>query len=232
LRFIPFFITTWNILSFQDRASSSIYQLIKFHDFAIIIVVTITIFVGLNIIFTVLLKYTDHHLLQDQSTEIFWTIFPIFILISIALPSLQALYLLDDPFKTNITLKVVGHQWYWSYEYSDFPEIEFDAYIKTPTDSLFRLLETDHSLVLPLIIKIRIIATASDVLHAWTIPVLGLKVDAIPGRLNQLFFIANRTGLFFGQCSEICGANHRFIPIKLEIVPLQNFINWVQINKD
>lgn len=159
-----------------------------------------------------------------------WTILPIFILFVIATPSLKVLYIIDDPFSPNLTIKAIGHQWYWSYEYSDFPEIEFNSYITPQNETLrreSRLLETDNNLVLPVNTQIRLIATAADVIHAWTVPSLGVKADAVPGRLNQLIFSVKRPGLFYGQCSEICGANHRFIPIKLEVVPINNFTNWI-----
>lgn len=173
---------------------------------------------------------SDQHLLQDQTIEVVWTILPIFVLFIIAAPSLKVLYLVDDPFSPNLTIKAIGHQWYWSYEYSDFPGVEFDAYI-TPTkdnqERESRLLETDNNLVVPLNSQIRVITTGADVIHAWTIPALGVKSDAVPGRLNQLILSVKRPGLFYGQCSEICGANHRFIPIKIEVVPIENFTTWV-----
>lgn len=163
-----------------------------------------------------------------------WTIIPVFILLIIASPSLKALYLLDDPFSPRITVKATGHQWYWSYEYSDFPDLEFSSYIIPELDLNMnnrRLLETDNRLIIPTNTPIRVITTGGDVIHSWTIPALGVKADAVPGRLNQIIFSAKRPGIFFGQCSEICGANHRFIPIKLEIVPIKTFINWVEINE-
>nr|AXI98586.1 cytochrome c oxidase subunit 2 [Pseudoniphargus grandis] len=216
---------TWSMLMFQDSASPSMEQLIFFHDFAMIVVSMITILVGLNLVFISFYKLTDRLLLQSQLTEVVWTMLPVFILLSVALPSLQALYLLDDPFSPNISIKAIGHQWYWSYEYSDFSSMEFDSYMKP--DSLIRLLDTDNSLVLPTHSQIRVIATASDVIHSWAVPSLGVKADAVPGRLNQLMFIINRPGMFFGQCSEICGANHSFMPIKIEAVPMSFFLNWV-----
>lgn len=223
-------IPTWAILGLQDRASPIIEELTYFHDFTITIITIVTALVGLNLLYVSYYKLTDRYLLQDQSIEIIWTIVPVFILLFIARPSLKALYLLDDPFTPNLTVKAIGHQWYWSYEYSDFPDLEFRSYI-TPQSNLekenTRLLETDNNIVLPLNTPIRIITTATDVIHAWTIPVLGVKADAVPGRLNQIIFTIKRPGIFYGQCSEICGANHRFIPIKIEAVPIKNFTKWV-----
>lgn len=147
------------------------------------------------------------------------------------MPSLKLLYLLDENNKPIITLKTMGHQWYWSYEYSDFKKINFDSFI-IPSDKLnlneFRLIEVDNRIILPIKTQIRIIISASDVIHSWTIPALAIKADAVPGRLNQANFLLNRPGLFFGQCSEICGTNHRFMPITIERISPQFFINWIK----
>ena len=157
------------------------------------------------------------------------------------MPSLLLLYILDESIDSNLTIKAIGHQWYWRYEYRDFwaigrgSQVEFDAYI-IPTNelerSIFRLLDVDTRMVVPFNIHVRILISSADVLHAWTVPSLGVKADAVPGRLNQVKFIAQRAGLFFGQCSEICGANHRFIPIVLEIVNSKTFLNWIMCAQD
>jgi len=176
-------------------------------------------------------SFTNRFLLRGQTIEIIWTIIPAIVLIFIALPSLRLLYLLDEIRIPAITLKTIGHQWYWSYEYSDFNLIEFDSYI-IPINEInilnFRLLDVDNRIILPINLKIRILISAADVIHSWTIPSLGVKVDGSPGRLNQTNFLINRPGLFFGQCSEICGANHSFIPIVIERVNLNYFINWIK----
>nr|DAZ91357.1 TPA_asm: COX2 [Pandorites podoceroides] len=220
---------TWHMLSLQDSASPSMEQLTLFHDLAMAVVTMITVLVALNMFFISIYSLTDRFLLQEQTVEIIWTALPVLILMIIALPSLKTLYLLDDPSDPNLTIKAVGHQWYWSYEYSDFSSIEFDSYMIS-TDSLLsqpRLLETDNSVILPTHTQVRVITTAADVIHSWTVPSLGVKVDAVPGRLNQLLFSIKRPGVFYGQCSEICGANHSFMPIKLEVLPVKNFLQWV-----
>lgn len=176
-------------------------------------------------------SFTNRFLLRGQTIEIIWTVIPAIVLMFIALPSLRLLYLLDEIRIPSITLKTIGHQWYWSYEYSDFINIEFDSYIIPVNDiniSNFRLLDVDNRIILPINLKIRILISAADVIHSWTIPSLGVKVDGAPGRLNQTNFLINRPGLFFGQCSEICGANHRFMPIVIERVNLKTFINWIK----
>lgn len=153
-----------------------------------------------------------------------------FILIFIALPSLKILYITDETYFNKLSIKSIGHQWYWRYEYSDFSNIEFDSFI-IPTNQLsskeFRLLDTDNRCILPYNFPIRILTTSTDVIHAWTIPSLGIKIDSTPGRLNQTLLFIHRPGIFFGQCSEICGINHRFIPIVIESTNLPNFKNWL-----
>nr|DAZ91252.1 TPA_asm: COX2 [Gammarus fossarum] len=220
---------TWHMLFFQDSASPSMEQLSLFHDFTMAIITLILIMVASSLVFTSSYKLTDRLLLQSQTIEIIWTVAPVTIVLLIALPSLQTLYLLDDPFSPNITIKAMGHQWYWSYQYPDFPDMELDCYM-LPTSSLnhqIRLLETDISVAMPTNSKIRLVTTSSDVIHSWSMPAFGVKADAVPGRLNQLMFSIKRSGVFYGQCSEICGSNHSFMPIKVEAIPMKNFLHWV-----
>lgn len=186
---------------------------------------------GYNLFSTCFNTRIDQHILESQELELFWTIIPRFILLFIGLPSIRLLYLLDEVYTPSITLKTIGHQWYWSYEYSDFLNLEFDAYIIPSKDldsKIFRLLDVDNRTVVPATAQVRTLITAADVLHSWSVPSLGVRADAVPGRLNQVNFYSNRPGLYFGQCSEICGANHRFIPIVIERVPRKNFISWVK----
>lgn len=223
-------MSLWGQLGFQDAASPLIEELIFFHDHAIIILTLIVSLVGYAAFSLILNKFSCRSLVEGQEIETIWTIVPAIILVFLALPSLRLLYLLDEVGDCSLTVKSIGHQWYWSYEYSDFLNIEFDSYI-IPTDDLergdFRLLEVDHRVVLPTHTDIRVLVTSADVIHSWTVPRLGVKADAIPGRLNQLSFFIKYPGVFYGQCSEICGANHSFIPIVVEAVPLENFIIWV-----
>jgi len=172
----------------------------------------------------------DKLIMESQPLELFWTITPTFILIFIGIPSIRLLYLLDEVYSPSITIKTIGHQWYWSYEYSDFINIEFDSYLLNSRNEQtnFRLIDVDNRTTIPMNSQVRILISAADVIHSWTIPSLGVKADAIPGRLNQINFNCNRPGLFFGQCSEICGANHSFIPICIESIPINFFIKWVK----
>nr|QNV49139.1 cytochrome c oxidase subunit 2 [Drino sp. PH-2020] len=226
-------MSTWTNLNLQDSSSPLMEQLIFFHDHALLILVMITILVGYLMFMLFFNKYMNRYLLHGQTIEIIWTILPAIILLFIAFPSLRLLYLLDEINEPFITLKTIGHQWYWSYEYSDFKNIEFDSYM-IPTNELmkdnFRLLDVDNRIIIPMNSQIRILVTAADVIHSWTIPSLGVKVDGTPGRLNQINFMINRPGLFYGQCSEICGANHSFMPIVIESIPINYFIKWISNN--
>lgn len=223
-------MSTWANLNLQNRASPLIEQLTFFHDHALLILIIITVLVSYIISILFFNKLSNRYLLHGQTIEIIWTIIPAIVLLFIAFPSLRLLYLIDEINEPIITLKSIGHQWYWSYEYSDFINIEFDSYI-IPTHELssngFRLLDVDNRVILPLNSQIRVLVTATDVIHSWAIPTLGVKIDGTPGRLNQTNFIINRPGLFFGQCSEICGANHSFMPIIIESIPINYFIKWI-----
>uniref|UniRef100_A0AAU6PWZ6 Cytochrome c oxidase subunit 2 n=1 Tax=Neopsylla specialis minpiensis TaxID=3129006 RepID=A0AAU6PWZ6_9NEOP len=226
-------MTSWGSLNLQNSSSPLMEQLMLFHNHSMLIIILITVLVGYLMISLFFNSLSNRMLLESQNIEIIWTILPAFTLIFIALPSLRLLYLLDDLNNPLMTLKSIGHQWYWSYEYSDFKSIEFDSYM-IPTKELnmnnFRLLDVDNRVTLPMNSQIRILITASDVLHSWTVPSLGIKVDATPGRLNQTNFLINRPGLFFGQCSEICGANHSFMPIVIESIPMNFFLKWIYSN--
>nr|YP_009117102.1 cytochrome c oxidase subunit II [Himantura microphthalma]AHG99767.1 cytochrome c oxidase subunit II [Himantura microphthalma] len=216
-------------LGFQDAASPVMEELLHFHDHTLMIVFLISSLVLYVIVATVSTKLTNKYILDSQEIEIVWTIVPAIILILIALPSLRILYLMDEINDPHITIKALGHQWYWSYEYTDYQNLEFDSYMIQTEDlhpGQFRLLEADHRMVVPMQSPIRVLVTAEDVLHAWTVPALGVKIDAVPGRLNQTAFIISRPGVFYGQCSEICGANHSFMPIVVEAIPLEHFENW------
>nr|YP_010576105.1 cytochrome c oxidase subunit II [Epinephelus cyanopodus]UZN43390.1 cytochrome c oxidase subunit II [Epinephelus cyanopodus] len=216
-------------LGLQDATSPVMEELLHFHDHALMIVFLISTLVLYIIVAMVSTTLTNKYILDSQEIEIIWTILPAVVLILIALPSLRILYLMDEINDPHITIKAMGHQWYWSYEYTDYEDLGFDSYM-IPTQDLspgqFRLLEADHRMVVPLDSPVRVLVSAEDVLHSWAVPALGVKMDAVPGRLNQTAFITSRPGVFYGQCSEICGANHSFMPIVVEVVPLEHFENW------
>lgn len=156
--------------------------------------------------------------------ELFWTVLPGFILILIAFPSLELLYQIEEKNNQNLTIKITGHQWYWNYNY--FNKVLFDSYLESSNIYSPRILDTDNHIILPLGKIIRIISS-EDVLHSWSIPRIGVKIDARPGRLNSVLFSNFMPGIFYGHCSEICGANHRFMPIVLERVNFNLFKQWI-----
>ena len=231
-------MSTWFQAGLQDAFSPVIEEFIYFHDFTNIILLFILRFVGFIILRVIFNKTINKSLLEGQALECIWTLIPALILVQIALPSLVLLYTLEEYSREKgIRLKATGHQWYWRYEYPDFRgsspssvPLRFDSYI-VPSRELglgdFRLLETDNRVSLPTQTPVRILVTRGDVLHSWAIPRLGLKVDAVPGRLNQLRVEISSVGVFYGQCSEICGANHRFIPIAIQFMKIED---WVAVS--
>lgn len=206
---------TWSFLSLQDRVSPVIEQLSFFHDHTILILTIITILTLYILITCFINKNYNKFILEGQELETIWTILPGFLLIFIALPSIKILYIIEENKNPSLTLKVTGHQWYWSYEYVDLNITEIDIFIEN--SNTVRLLKCRRNLRLPLKQTTRILATSADVIHSWSMPSMGVKVDANPGRLNQAFLTPKRLGLYSGQCSEICGANHSFIPISVEV---------------
>lgn len=213
-------------ISFQDAAAPIIEWIIFFHDSSIVFITRIAVAIIWLLIALFKTKPSYRLFTDSQDIEYAWTVLPCYILIAIGFPSLRLLYIVDEVGQPQFTLKAIGHQWYWSYEYADFPfsAVGGDSYI---TSSPYRLLDTDHRIVIPTLVPIRILVTSADVLHCWTIPVIGIKADAVPGRLNQLNLLVDRTGLYFGQCREICGSNHRFIPIAIEAIPIKKFLQVI-----
>lgn len=160
--------------------------------------------------------------MEGQEIETIWTVVPAFILIFIAFPSMKTLYLIEDSKEPTLSLKILGHQWYWSYEYTSIKRNEIERFIEN--SRIFRLLKTGEMVTLPALNIIRGLVTSNDVIHSWTVPAIGVKVDALPGRLNQIFLFSKRLGIYTGQCSEICGMNHSFIPITIKFCSTKEFI--------
>ena len=175
------------------------------------------------------------NIVHASTLEVVWTIVPGLVLMVIAIPSFALLYAADELVDPAMTIKVVGHQWYWSYEYSDYEtddgdSLNFASYIVQEDDlaiGSLRLLEVDNRVVVPTNTHVRVIVTAADVLHCWAVPSFGFKIDACPGRLNQSSIFVQREGVYYGQCSEICGVNHGFMPIVVEAVSLDNYVSWI-----
>lgn len=230
--------SSWQ-LGFQDPATPIAEGIIHFHHDLRILRLGVVAFVGWR------LSRCLHHFKAESNPvpsgvvhgtviEVVWTLIPAFCLVAVAVPSFALLYAVDEIIDPALTVKVVGHQWYWSYEYSDYsaePGIQFDSYRVADSDleeGNLRLLEVDNRVVLPVDTHVRLIVTAADVLHSWCVPSFGVKRDACPGRLNQASIFVKREGVFYGQCSEICGANHAFRPIAVDVVSLPDYVSWVE----
>ena len=231
----------WGIY-FQDSATPQMEGLVELHDNIMYYLVMI-LFAVAWILLSIIRNYVEtkssiSHKFLNHGTliELIWTITPALVLIAIAFPSFRLLYMLDEVVTPIMTIKVIGHQWYWSYEYADFinendESIDFDSYMVPDNDlevGQLRLLEVDNKIVVPSNAHIRLVVTSTDVIHDFAVPSLGVKLDACPGRLNQVSFLAERTGVFYGQCSELCGVYHGFMPIVVEAVPSQDFLIWVE----
>ena len=233
-------------LNCQDPATPMFEGMIFFHNYLLFFLIFISVPV-IMLIYKICTTFNEeanpvsNKFTHSSMLEIIWTIIPALILLLIAIPSFALLYSLDELIDPVLTLKIIGHQWYWSYEYSDYVTLEggdtlaFDAYMIASEDLVkgaFRLLEVDNRIVLPINSHIRLLITAADVLHCWTIPSFGVKVDACPGRLSQASLFIKREGVYYGQCSEICGVNHGFMPIVVKGVSVDQFTNWITAKLD
>nr|BAD89255.1 cytochrome c oxidase subunit 2 [Porichthys myriaster] len=220
-------------LNFQDASSPHMKELLQFHDSGLVVIIFISVFVLYVLFILTTTKLYNKLILDSHTTEMVWTMIPALILIALALPSLRILYLMEELNFPSVTIKAIGHQWYWSYEYTDHDKLEFSSYM-IPTKDLipgeYRLLDVDNRLVMPTETPARLLITADDVIHSWAVQTLGMKMDAVPGRLNQMALLISRPGVFYGQCSEICGANHSFMPIVVEGIPLHNYKTWISLN--
>nr|WRK21377.1 cytochrome c oxidase subunit II [Xestocephalus sp. n. C ZLL-2024a] len=226
-------MSTWLNINFQNSASPLMEQLIMFNDHAMMIITMIMITVSYMMTTLLINKMINRNLLESQTIELMWTILPAMMLVFIAMPSLKILYMIEETNNPLITVKTMGHQWYWSYEYSDMKKFEMESYMKplnTINKKEFRVLETDNHIIMPYNTQIRMLMSSTDVIHSWTIQTIGVKMDASPGRINQSNLMINRPGMFFGQCSEICGSNHTFMPISLESINMKFFLKWINKN--
>jgi len=213
----------WGIYSLQDALRVTIEQIIYFHDYLIIVMIIIICIVGYFLAFVLFTKTYSSRIVADHLVERVWTILPIVVLIFLVYPSIYLLYLIDERrVEFLCTLKVIGHQWYWSYKMDGLLSLDIDSYIDA--ERSVRLIDVDNRVVVPSQENIRALITSRDVLHSWALPSLGVKIDAIPGRLNQFVFIVMLNSVIHGQCSEICGVNHSFIPIVLESVSLRDLL--------
>jgi len=231
----------WQV-TFQDPATTVMEKIIDLHNDIMVILIFIITFVSW-ILFRIVWHFNQNNtdtirfkFVHHSTIEWIWTIIPTILLLIIATPSFSLLYTIDQLHDPKLTLKIIGHQWYWSYEYSDYVNnsidetIEFDSYMVAEEDLTFgalRLLEVDNRLFLPVETSIRLLITSSDVLHSWAVPSLGVKMDACPGRLNQVSLFILREGIYYGQCSELCGINHAFMPIVVTATSIEHYLDWL-----
>jgi cytochrome c oxidase subunit 2 len=226
-------------MNFQEAATPVMEDIISFHNLLLVIEILIVLFV-LGLMLVIIIKFnskanpvpskTTHNTLL----EVIWTVVPIAILMVIAVPSMKLLFFMDKAKNPELTLKITGNQWFWSYQYPDNGDFEFDSNIVAEEDlekGGKRLLEVDERVVLPVNTEIRLLMTSNDVIHNWAMPSFGVKMDTVPGRTNESWIKVTRTGTFYGQCSELCGVNHGFMPIRVDVVSKAEFAKWAAASK-
>lgn len=228
-------------LGFMEPATQVMRDIISLHDGLLIMCIVVSLFV-MGLMIYIFIKFnakanpipskTTHH----TGLEIVWTAIPIIILLVIAVPSFKLLYLQDVIPEADLTVKAIGNQWYWTYEYPDHDDFSFDSIILTDEEAKAaghpRLLGTDTHIVVPVNKTVRLIVTASDVIHSWTIPAFGVKIDAVPGKLNETWFNVEREGIYYGQCSELCGIDHGYMPIMVEVVSQEKYDAWIEMARE
>ncbi|MDB9761756.1 cytochrome c oxidase subunit II [Alphaproteobacteria bacterium] len=231
-------------LNLREAFSPVMAEMVSFHNALIWLIVFISLFVLALLVIIVVKFNTKANPKSSKTThntfiEIAWTAIPVLILVVMAVPSFKLLYKSDVVPEAHMTVKAIGHQWYWSYEYPDHGNFTYDAWLVQDKEDMegedrpfTRLLTTDTRVVVPVGKVIRVQMTSTDVLHSWAVPSLGVKKDAVPGRLNELWFEADREGIFYGQCSELCGTNHGFMPIEVHAVSEEEFLVWVEDSKE
>ena len=227
-------------LSFQEAATDLMSDIISFHSYILMPIITGISLLVLGLLLYIMFRFNSKRNVVASTTthnttiEILWTVIPVILLIIIAIPSFRLLYVSETIPKADLTIKAIGNQWYWTYEYPDYEDIAFDANMLLEnelSDPKLRLLETDTQIVVPVNKVVKLQITSADVLHAWTIPAFGVKMDAVPGRLNETWFKANKEGIYYGQCSELCGAKHAFMPINVKVVSESEFDDWLDFAK-
>ena len=223
-------------LGFQNPASGGMRDIVNFHDNLLLpIIIAITVFVLFLMLYACVRFRASANPNPSKRThnvlvEVVWTLVPCLILIVMAVPSFKVLYSQDEIPKADVTIKAIGYQWYWGYEYPD-ENIIFDSYMIEENDlkeGQPRLLAVDNEVIVPVNKVVKVLITANDVLHAWALPAFGVKRDAMPGRVNETWFKAERTGTFYGQCSELCGIKHAFMPITVRVVSEQEYLDWLE----
>ena len=224
-------------LGLQQSDSERMTDIIGLHNFVLGIITVICLFVLALLIWIMVRFNARSNPVPSKNThntllEVIWTVVPVMILVAIAIPSFRLLYFEDVIPKADLTIKAIGKQWYWTYEYPDNGNFTFDALMLKDEDAAKRgeprLLGADNHVVVPVGKVIRVLTTGADVIHSWALPAFGVKMDAVPGRINETWFKADREGIYYGQCSELCGARHAFMPIEVEVVSQDKFNAWVE----
>lgn len=223
-------------MGFQEPATPVMERIDDLHDGVLIVITAITIFV-LALLLIVIFRFGEKRNPKPSKNthntlvEVVWTVVPVFILLGIAIPSFRLVYFADRTAEAEMTIKAIGHQWNWSYEYPDHGNFTFDAFLVDEADlqeGQPRLLATDNPIVVPVETNIRVLTTATDVLHAWAVPAFGVKMDSVPGRTNETWMRIERPGTYYGQCSELCGVGHAYMPIEVKAVTKEEFAAWVE----
>jgi len=237
-------------MGFQDAATAVMSDITDFHNLLLVIITLISIFVLVLLVYIMWRFSASRNPVPSKTThhtalEMIWTVVPVIILVVIAVPSFKLLYFQEVVPKADMTIKATGYQWYWSYEYPDHGNVSFDANVvdlRAPSMSAEdkkkwqakfgsnykRLLDTDNSVVVPVNTTVRVLVTAGDVIHNWAVPAFGIKMDGVPGRVNETWFKAEKTGTYYGMCSELCGTRHGFMPIRVDVVSKADFEGWVK----
>ncbi|MBF8247166.1 MAG: cytochrome c oxidase subunit II [Rickettsia sp.] len=223
-------------MGFQKASSPLMVEIEKFHNFLLIIIFSISLFIIGLVSYTCYKFYHTRNKIPSKfsdnlTLETIWTIIPVIILIIISIPSFRLLRLAENAPPSDFTVKVIGNQWYWTYSYPDHGGFSFDSYMIQDNQikkNQYRLLEVDNKIYIPKDSVVKFIITASDVIHSFALPALGIKTDAIPGKINETWTKVENTGTYYGQCSELCGINHGFMPIVLEVVEKETFNHWIE----
>jgi cytochrome c oxidase subunit 2 len=226
-------------MGFQPAATPVMEQIESFHNLLLVIITLVTLFVLVLLLYAVWRFSAKRNPTPTRTThntllEMVWTVVPVIILVVIAVPSFKLLYYEDVIPKADMTIKATGHQWYWSYEYPDNGKVAFDSLVvpdKELKQGQVRLLSVDNPVVVPVNTTVRVITAAGDVIHSWAVPSFGVKQDAVPGRANETWFKVSKEGTYYGQCSELCGVNHGFMPIEVQVVSKEKFNSWVATKK-
>lgn len=222
-------------LGMQPSASPVKEQIGSLHDFLLVLITLITVFVLVLLVYVMVRFRASAHPVPTRTShntliEVVWTVIPVLILVVIAIPSFKLLYFMDRTAQADMTLKVTGHQWYWSYEYPEQDGLTFDSYMVAESDlkpGQIRLLEVDNRVVLPVDTNVRVLVAGTDVMHSWLISSLGVQIYAVPGRTNETWVRVNKPGVYYGQCNQICGTNHAYMPIAIEAVSKADYEKWV-----